>query len=153
MTNIAAAIGLAQIEQVALILEKKRNLAERYRKLLQNLPLSVHEELSGYHHSYWMVSVILDRSEDRDLLRQHLLSCGIETRPFFFPLQHLPMYCHLQKCPVAEDISARGLNLPSFPDLTDKELVFICDQIRYYYRTHSSCLDAADTPAVLPTFI
>ncbi len=136
MTNLCAAIGLAQIEQAETILQKKRNLAKRYQEQLQELPLQIQGEEADCTHSYWMISVLLQKAKDREPLIRHLASVGVETRPFFYPIHSLPMYEHIasgSSCKVAEEISSRGLNLPSFPDLTESEITYICEHIRNYY--------------------
>lgn len=146
MTNLAAAIGLAQLEQAEEILSKKRALAELYKKNLQDLPVELHEESPGCHHSYWMISILTREAHLRDPLRDHLLSSGVETRPFFFPIHQLPMYASHAAFPIAEDLSARGINLPSFPTLSQQEVEFICTQIRtFYYSKISAYSDAEDT--------
>lgn len=151
MTNIAAAIGLAQLEQASEILFKKRVLAKKYQDLLQGLPVRIHSEDPNYIHSYWMISIVLDDAKDRDSLRDYLSSCGIETRSFFHPAHCLPMYEKIPSgpsCKTAVDISCRGINLPSFPDLTELEVKFICAQITKYYQKnlHSSSSAAGDMP-------
>jgi len=153
MTNLSAAIGLAQIEQANEILQKKRTIAIWYQERLKGLPLQTHQEDPDYVHSFWMISILLDQPKDRDLLRDFLLSVGIETRPFFYPIHYLPMYKNIasgKSCRTAENISARGINLPSFPDLTQSEVEFICEQIAIYFRQKTSRLsDAAVMPEAL----
>ena len=155
MTNISAAIGLAQMEQADEILQKKRTVALAYHECLRGLPLQTHQEDPDYVHSFWMFSVLLDHPKDRDPLRDFLSSAGIETRPFFHPIHHLPMYKKIasgKSCKTAENISARGINLPSFPDLTQSEVEFICQQIAIYFHQKASRLsDAADMPEALQT--
>lgn len=157
MTNLAAAIGLAQMERIGEILQKKRNLAKSYREKLSHLPLQVHVEEKGYTHSHWMISILLNEAKDRDPLREYLLSAQIETRPFFHPIHHLPMYDQIlsgSSCTIAEELSSRGMNLPSFPDLTEPEVTFICEQITQYYQSKlSSSSDVEDMLAALPMSI
>lgn len=134
MTNICAAIGLAQLEQVKTILARKRRIALWYTEHLQGLPLLCHEEQPDSVHSFWMCSILLDEAADRQLLRTHLKKSNIETRPFFFPAHTMP-HCHSDfKFPVAEALSAKGINLPSFPSLTTDELTQICNSIRSYFK-------------------
>jgi perosamine synthetase len=151
MTNLSAAIGLAQIEQAQTILKKKRRIAEQYRYLLRELPVQVHNEDPGCTHSYWMISILAD---ERDSLRDFLANAGVETRPFFYPVHQLPMYTMMESgrsCPIAEQISARGMNLPSFPDLTQAEVEFICQQITAFYKQkQSSFSGVAGMREVLP---
>jgi perosamine synthetase len=127
MTNICAAIGLAQLEQVGEILRKKRAIAELYKQLLQATDYKVHSEIGSIYHSYWMVSILVPQAEQRDPLRQHLAEAGIETRPLFYPVHTMPMYSQrYQLHKVAEDIGWRGINLPSYPDLTEDQIEYIC---------------------------
>ncbi|GAB4284207.1 MAG: hypothetical protein Fur0025_14760 [Oscillatoriaceae cyanobacterium] len=54
-------------------------------------------------------------------IREHLAQSGIETRPVFYPVHTMPMYSQkYQKYQVAEDIGWRGINLPSYPDLSEE---------------------------------
>jgi perosamine synthetase len=127
MTNICAAIGLAQLEQIDGILKKKRLLAELYMELLQGTDYKVHPEVGSVYHSYWMVSILVPQAEVRDRVRKHLTDEGIETRPLFYPVHTMPMYSQkYQLHKVAEDIGWRGINLPSYPDLTVDQVKYIC---------------------------
>ncbi|WP_338105597.1 DegT/DnrJ/EryC1/StrS aminotransferase family protein [Microvirga tunisiensis] len=137
MTNITAAIGLAQVEKADEILAAKRRLARSYEQKLADLPISFHNEPAGATHSYWMVSFLVPSAEDREPLRDHLEKMGIETRPFFYPAHTMPMYADPRRpnsaFPVAIDLGARGLNLPSFPDLTDDEIESVAEAVRSYF--------------------
>jgi perosamine synthetase len=135
MTNIQAAIGLAQLERARETLKRKRVLADRYKEALAGLPLQVHAEQPGTNHSYWMVSLLTDHPQDRDPLRAHLKSAGIETRPLFYPVHTMPMYQHFtdEVFPVAHDLASRGLNVPSYPCLTDSDVKSIADTVSVFY--------------------
>ena len=134
MTNIQAAIGLAQLEMAPEILAMKAEVARSYRLGLANLPLLTHEPLEHVTHSYWMCSVVLDRPQDRDPLRAHLLQKGIETRPFFPPTHTMPHCQSDGSFPVSTSLSARGINLPSYPGLTQEQIGRICAAIRSFWR-------------------
>lgn len=134
MTNICAAIGLAQLEQSQGFIEKKRQLAVWYKQLLDGVPVEVQPEATGTTSSHWMVSIVVKRSEQRDPLRTFLADLGIETRPFFFPIHTMPMYAkHYERHPVAEDLAWRGINLPSWPGLTRANVELICSSIKAYF--------------------
>lgn len=133
MTNICAAIGLAQIERADEILARKRVIANTYRTALKGLPMEFHHEVADTVHSYWMCSVAVDDEQHRQPLRNHLLGFGIETRPIFYPAHMLPHLSQTVSLPVAEDISRRGINLPSFPDISAGELDHICSAITDYF--------------------
>jgi perosamine synthetase len=134
MTNICAAIGLAQLEQARVFLEKKRAVASYYAHHLDQIGVDYHRELPGVTHSYWMFSLLVPDPSQRDPLREVLQSAGIETRPVFYPVHTMPMYSHrFQRHPVAENLGWRGLNLPSWPELSSDELAYIVDQINIFY--------------------
>jgi perosamine synthetase len=92
MTNIEAAIGLAQLERADQLIERKRDLAARYAAALAHLPIDIHSQASGTIHSYWMFSILVERDDQRDPLRKHLAAAGIETRPLFYPVHTMPIY-------------------------------------------------------------
>jgi perosamine synthetase len=134
MTNIAAAIGLAQLERVDQFIEAKRELAARYRELLRDVPVTLHAEAAETVHSYWMISLLVDHPDDRDPLRAHMAADGIETRPVFYPVHTMPMYARsYRKHPVAEDLAWRGINLPSWPGLTASQVEQIAGSIASYF--------------------
>ena len=136
MTNIQAAIGTAQIERIENILIKKRKIAKLYDKLLYHLPINLHNEKKNVVHSYWMYTFLVKDELIRDGLRQYLNQNGIETRPTFYPVHTMPMYFQKnQKLNVAENISKRGINLPSYPDLSIDEIEFICEKIKSFFET------------------
>jgi perosamine synthetase len=132
--NICAAIGLAQLERCDQTLQRKRQLAQLYAKKLEGVPLEIHRESPNVVHSYWMISILVPSLQDRDPLRDELAREGIETRPVFFPVHTMPMYAsRFQRHPVAEDIGWRGINLPSWPGLSEQNVDEICAIIARYF--------------------
>lgn len=135
MTNICAAIGLAQLEQADSMIAKKRQIAEWYKRELEDTPVVFQEELGDVRHSYWMVSILVPDAADRDPLRAALQEKGIETRPLFYPVHSMPMYStSFQRHPVAESLGWRGINLPSYPSLEEASVKEICAVIKTYFR-------------------
>ena len=135
MTNICAAIGLAQLEQADEFITKKRQIAEWYKQDLQGLPVTVHGGFGDVRHSYWMVSILVEKPEQRDPLRAALSEVGIETRPLFYPVHTMPMYASkYQKHPVAENLGWRGMNLPSWPGLSKDQVEFVSRTITEFIR-------------------
>jgi len=134
MTNICAAIGLAQLERADEIIAKKRKIFEWYNTNLNGLPLDMHRENEDVFHTYWMVNLLTRTAEERDNLREFLKENGVETRPTFYPAHTMPMYTSkFQRHPVAEDIGWRGINVPSYPDLSEEDVDNICKVIREFY--------------------
>jgi perosamine synthetase len=72
--------------------------------------------------SDWLVSLLLPQGSNRDRVMSELQSQGIETRPVFYPAHHMPMYAQALHLPLAEAIAARGVSLPSYPDLTERDV-------------------------------
>jgi perosamine synthetase len=132
MTNICAAIGLAQLENIDQVLIKKKRIADVYRQEFEGSTIVFHNPTSNeIYHSYWMCSILAVDTAQRDKIRDHLDKEGIETRPLFYPVHTMPMYStKFQRHPVAEDLGWRGINLPSYPGLKDEEIVMICRTIK-----------------------
>jgi perosamine synthetase len=123
MTNICAAIGFAQLERIDDILTRKSALARRYRNALANTPVTFQGATLGEESSHWMVTILTPTPEDRNPLRRVLADAGIETRPVFHLAHTMPMYEHAAAhTPVGSDLSARGINLPSWHGLPTEDL-------------------------------
>lgn len=135
MTNICAAIGCAQLEQIEKFISRKRHIANLYQTFLSEVNVEFHKEIGNVFHSYWMCSILVKEVKYRDLLRSHLEINGVETRPLFYPVHTMPMYSSkFQKHPIAESIGWRGINLPSFPGLKDEEVAYICNLIKDFFK-------------------
>ncbi len=134
MTNICAAIGLAQLEQIDGFVKRKCEIAALYQQNLAGLPVAFHQAAAGVKHSYWMCSILVDRPVTRDPLMQFLGDKGIETRPLFYPVHTMPMYAQkFQKHPIAENLGWRGINLPSYPGLTNDNVLEVCSTIKLFF--------------------
>lgn len=133
MTNVAAAIGLAQLEKIDWHIAQRRRIAAQYLdELKQVTEISFQPEKPWAKNVYWMSSIVLDSSIPRDSLMTTLLSEGIETRPFFYPLHTLPPYLKISKNKsflVSEHLAAQGMNLPSSASLSQNEITFVCETI------------------------
>jgi perosamine synthetase len=134
MTNICAALGCAQLESIDEKISRKREIAALYKAELSDLPLGTHKESKLAYHTYWMNSVLLEDWSVRDDLRKHLAMNGIETRPFFWGAHTMPMYSRLgAELPITEVLSKSGINLPSYPQLSDEDIVYIAQSIRSFF--------------------
>lgn len=138
MTNICSAIGVAQMERIEEIMADKIRIANGYRKAFENTSVELQGEAANCFNSYWMCSVLIPDAGLRTSLRLFLRESGIETRPLFFPVHTMPMYrhCTSKEFAVATDISSRGINLPSYPDLTDEQVQYIAGQIVKFISQH-----------------
>ncbi|MFA5865481.1 MAG: DegT/DnrJ/EryC1/StrS family aminotransferase [Phycisphaerae bacterium] len=139
MTNVQAAMGVAQLERIETLLARKREIFSWYRESLAGVPgikLNPQKEYAG--NVYWMICLLLDPSlkVNRDQFMKDLKSKGIDTRPFFYPMTQMPMYQQdPRKNPVSGDISRQGINLPSSVKLTFDEVTWISEQIRGLLQT------------------
>ena len=130
MTNICAAIGLAQLETADLIIKKKYKISEYYKRELNKSGLIFQSQPENSVHSQWMFSVLAENKNLRKNIRKELKNNGVETRPFFYPAHLMPVFKINSNYKVAESISDRGFNLPSYPALTEKQIIFICDIVK-----------------------
>ncbi len=134
MTNIQAAIGLAQLERLDWFIERRREVAGWYDNRLKEFSsIQTPVEASWAKNVYWLYSICLPEDCDRDLLIAQLLEKGIETRPFFYPLHHMPPYLAddaAANCPVAVNLAARGISLPSSATLTEENVNRIVGALR-----------------------
>jgi perosamine synthetase len=134
MTNLQAAVGVAQLECAGERIGQKKNVFELYRRCLGgDSRLKLNHQAPWAENVYWMVSVELlnaDRA-GRDAFIENLKHRGIDSRPFFYPCSRLPMYeSSRRQTPVTERASSQGVNLPSYVDLTDTDIEFICSAVR-----------------------
>ncbi len=140
MTNLQAAIGVAQVNKLDTLVKKKRQLAGWYKKALGSLlddgTLMLQSEMPWAKSSYWMFSVLLADGfgPGRDEAAARLYDKGIETRPVFYPIHVMPPYKNTGSYPVAEALSRRGLSLPCGFNIDEDEAGKICRHILALYR-------------------
>lgn len=133
MTNIQAAIGLAQMETVDEALSDRNRLAGWYNEALA--PLKDQLVLPTPHdwarQVYWMYNIFLSEGDEhrRDAVMRHLDKAGIETRPVFYPMHVLPPYKEDAVYPVADEWAQRGINLPTHQDLTLADVKRIAESL------------------------
>jgi perosamine synthetase len=124
MTNIQAALGLAQLEEIETHLESRDALARWYRSELLGLSGITFAEQREYERNVcWLFSVVLSGRAGlfRDRVIEGLAEAGIETRPFFYPCHILPPYISSpggNSCFNAEWLGARGISLPTWVGMT-----------------------------------
>ncbi len=127
MTNMQAAIGIAQLEKIEKIIEIKRSNANLYNSLLKHVNgIRVPAEEKWARNVYWMYSVLIDYRINRDDLMKKLEVEGIDTRPLFYPIHIMPPYMG-GVYPIAEVLSKMGMSLPSSANLKIREIERICD--------------------------
>ena len=134
MTNMQAAVGLAQLEKSNQILEKKQYIANFYISTLVNAPVVFQKKESDSFHSYWMVSILCESKTIRDSLRDFLRKNNIDTRPHFYPAHTMPPYKNGEELPNAQKISELGVTLPSYPSLSESDLHYITNLILSFFK-------------------
>lgn len=131
MTNLQAALGVAQLGKVDTILERKARIAEWYAEFLGDVSgLSLPPVLPDYASSHWMFSILVRDGAVRNRLMADLTCAGIDTRPFFVPLHTLPPFRPRPACPVAVDLAERGLSLPSSAHLDRAQVERVASAVR-----------------------
>jgi perosamine synthetase len=130
MTNLQAALGVAQLKKINQLINKKRKIAITYNKLLKDFcEVTPAPEMPWAKNVYWLYSVLVEKAL-RDKIIEHLEQQGIESRPFFYPSHTLPPYKRNLQLPIAEELSAMGLNLPSGPVLSENQIQTVIDSLR-----------------------
>lgn len=137
MTNIQAAIGLAQLEKIEELCGMRRRNAYLYNTRLKDIPgITLPPEKEWAKNVYWMYSILIegDFGVSRDEFMVKLKEKGIDTRAFFIPVHRQPAFLNMglfkgESYPVAEELGERGLYLPSSSGLKEEDIEFICRAI------------------------
>ncbi|MBL8833896.1 MAG: aminotransferase class I/II-fold pyridoxal phosphate-dependent enzyme [Rhodospirillales bacterium] len=132
LTNLQAAIGCAQLEQIDGFLARKKSIAARYlSRFAGTAEIECPHAVEGFDNSFWVFSVAVDRGKvdlDRDALIERLSTAGIDSRPLFYCLHEMPPYrgyAGNRAFPVAKRLSDSGLSLPSSTSIRDEEIDFV----------------------------
>jgi len=135
MTNLQAALGLAQLERIEQFISKKRRIAKWYMERLGSVEgVSFQQEASWAKSVFWMNSIIIDEKRfgiSRDEVMAKLRKRGIDSRPLFYPIHIMPPYGRRKgEHPIAESLAKKGVNLPSGTNLSENTVKFICDTVK-----------------------
>jgi perosamine synthetase len=135
LTNVLAAMGCAQMEQLDEFVEAKRQIARRYQESLSSLPgIGVPEEAGWAFSTFWMYTVLIDAKESpidsRELLRE-LVSRKIQTRPLWQPIHRSLAHKSTgnASCPIADALHSQALSLPCSVGLTRSAQTNVIDMI------------------------
>jgi perosamine synthetase len=136
LTNVACALLCAQLERSEALIARRREIFALYRERLDGVPgLEFQPVAEWAQPTPWLFSVLVNKrryGRTRDELAAALAKDGIETRPFFIPLHTLPPFSDTRslQLPVTEELAARGLNLPTHPQLGDRDLELVATAVR-----------------------
>jgi perosamine synthetase len=135
LTNMQAAIGVAQLKRISVFLSRRRNVFKRYDKnFVGNNHISLLPNNEWSENSYWLYTIMVNdfKADQRDQLLKALHSRGIDARPGFYPLHEmLPFkkYSNASKYPISSSLSYSILNLPSSPNLSFNEVDHIAQTV------------------------
>lgn len=136
MSNIQAALALAQFERADEIVEKRRQIFNWYKELLQGVEdVALNPEPEGMKNSYWQPTVILGDSwnltlEKRNQLIDEMNQKQIALRPLFYPVSMFPMYEDCKENIISYDIFKKGINLPSYYEMTKEDAEHVICEIQ-----------------------
>jgi perosamine synthetase len=138
MTNLQAAIGVAQLEEINRFIQIKLDMAHTYLNRLQNIEgLTLPVEKPWAKNVYWMFSVLVEDGFGlpRDALMDRLRKKGVDTRTLFIPVHKQPVFSshpdfQKQSFPLSEEIARKGLYLPSGLALTEAQILTVCEKIK-----------------------
>lgn len=138
LTNLQAALGVAQLKNINKLIEIKRNNAQKYTERLKDIKeLQLPTEKDWAKNVYWMYGIVLDESTGftAENFARSLAQAGVATRPFFYPLHLQPVLKKLNikprgEYPIAERIAKQGLYLPSGLGLKNNQIDVICNRIK-----------------------
>ncbi len=119
MTNLQAAIGLAQLERIEEIHKNRKMYEENYKEILDSKNFTFQQDIENRTRITWLVSVLLDENINREEYIKELKTKGIDGRPFFYPLSDMEIYKQYCKneTPITHKLSKIGLNLPTYESL------------------------------------
>jgi dTDP-4-amino-4,6-dideoxygalactose transaminase len=124
LTNLAAAVGVAQLEQLPAFLAAKRTIAARYEQAFADLPVVLHPRAPWAEPSFWLCSVLLGpEAPDRDTVLDALEARGVQARPVWPPVHRQRPYVRAERLAgeVADELYARGVSLPSSVSLSPED--------------------------------
>ncbi|MEN6358437.1 MAG: DegT/DnrJ/EryC1/StrS family aminotransferase [Smithella sp.] len=140
MSSLQAALGLAQLERINDLVDRKRQIFSWYRMNLESINgISLNSEPPGTKNSYWMVTAIFDPKFGRmkEEVMRLMKERGIDLRPFFYPLSSQPAYSelpHIREMQIRNTVSYRispyGVNLPCGMNMTKESVKYVCDNLR-----------------------
>jgi perosamine synthetase len=142
MTNLQAALGLAQLARIEAIVERKRAIGQRYTEALGGVAgLQLPVEREWARQNYWMYGIVIDQAtgQTAEMVAARLWELGVETRPFFLGMHEQPALTERglfrgERFPITERLSRQGLYLPSGLSLSESQIAFVAEAVRQVLR-------------------
>jgi len=151
MSSMQAALGLAQLERIDELIERKREIFGWYHGALGDYPgITLNSEAPGSKNTYWMVTAAL--SAEFGLTKERLMAllsaAGIESRPFFHPLSSIPAFEKQPEAALARKrnhisyrIAPNAVNLPSALNLTEEKVHYVCETLKSFVNNANGASD------------
>lgn len=133
MTNLQAAMGCAQLERIEDIMHKRQQIFDWYNTYMGNIEgIRLNETAKWATNAYWLICLenLAWDVKGRDQFMVDLKKRGIDSRPFFYPLSDMPYLVSTDQTPVAHKLYQKGINLPTYYDLTENQVKFICKTVK-----------------------
>lgn len=147
MTNLQAAVGLAQLERLDYFINLKKKIGNIYSKNLQSLKNLIQLPLKSTSYAdniYWIYGIVLNKETKLtgNIFIKYLKSKNIDSRPFFFPMHKQPIFKKMKlfenvNCPVSEDLYKYGFYIPSGLGITISEINYVSDTILDFFKKFS----------------
>ncbi|ROO51236.1 perosamine synthetase [Micromonospora sp. Llam0] len=152
MTNLCAALLCAQLDRADEIIARRERVIAGYEEQLADEPELARQPVApGVRRAPWMAAFLVGAETDptsRDALARGLDRLGVDSRPFFVPIPDLPAHHDpAANCPVAADLSRRGINLPTYAELAEAEVKTVAERVRTALRAIGRPVGAPYGPA------
>ncbi len=144
MSSMQAALGLAQLERIEELLERKRRIFKWYQEELKDVDgITLNHNAPDTEIVFWMVTVVLDPRFNlaKESLMEKMSEHNIDCRPFFHPLSSIPAYRNTEQARLARErnqvsyrLTPYGLNLPSALNLTKEKVGIVCAALKKILR-------------------
>ena len=142
MTNLQAAIGLAQLERIDFLIERRHQIDQKYKNFVERYSqFEWQKDIPGFEKVCWLASTLFHGKKlNRDQLIQKLKEQAVDTRPFFVPMHQMEIYRQYanSQYPVADRVSLTGLNLPTSSNMTAEEQDILLSRLKQILETHES---------------
>ncbi len=135
MSNLEAAVGVAQLERIETLIARKREIFREYESYLQGrTEIQLNPEPEGVVNSYWMGTIIFGKSVafEREELLKDMERANIDARVFFYPVSMMTPFESKPENKISYSLYSRGINLPSYHDIRSDEIKRVCTIILNY---------------------
>lgn len=132
LTNIQAALGCAQLERIDDFMAKRQIIFDWYNKYLGKIDgVNLNHTENWAKNAYWLICLENKNWnwESREKFMTELKKRGVDSRPFFYPMSQMPYLTDVDNTPVTDRVYQQGINLPTYFDLKEEEVKFVCDVI------------------------